>query len=150
MDFTFGGEGWQFTFDQGEVVDRLMAPVKFPPAGKYSVTASYSYATDPGVRTEFWQGQVTTGGVEIEIKPKGAANLEKRALAVPDKAAAKALALEYVKAKGLNWGAVWIVSELEGKYWMVTFEKELPKPGPDGAAAYPLLQIEKASGMIIE
>jgi hypothetical protein len=88
--------------------------------------------------------------VNIQVQDNGAANTDKGAFAVPDKAAAKALALEYVKAKGLDWGDVWFVSEEKGKFWNVTFKKELKKAGPDGVDTYPCLQIDKASGRSIE
>jgi hypothetical protein len=48
-------------------------PLDTLPAGKYAVTASYEHAEHRGGDCPYWHGKVTTGAVEIEIKPKGAA-----------------------------------------------------------------------------
>jgi len=50
------------------------APIKTLPPGKYTVTASYEHAMhDMDRPCPYWHGKVATGAVEIEVKPKGAA-----------------------------------------------------------------------------
>jgi len=52
---------------------KFAEPVKALPPGKYTVTASYEHPEHRGGDCPYWHGQVTTGPVEIEIKPKAAA-----------------------------------------------------------------------------
>jgi RNA polymerase sigma factor (sigma-70 family) len=47
------------------------------PPGKYTVTATYAYA-NPKVKKTHWTGRVSTAPVEIEIKARGADDLDTR------------------------------------------------------------------------
>jgi len=68
-----GGRRWEFW----ERIKRrdVTAPLPTLPPGKYTVAAVYEHPDHKqGSECPYWHGKITTGGVEIEIKPKAKAN----------------------------------------------------------------------------
>jgi hypothetical protein len=68
-----GGKKWQFVDARPLLAKKdLAGPLTALPPGKYTVTASYEHAAGHAgdEACQYWHGKVTTGAVEIEIKPK--------------------------------------------------------------------------------
>lgn len=69
--FTMGIPGYGWTFEDARDATSAIkkaAPLEHLPPGKYSVKATYVWSEVAGSR--LWSGKITTGAVEIEIKPK--------------------------------------------------------------------------------
>ena len=132
----------------------------FSKPGKYRINAQYHWSNakppagrKPAVWTRgpIWTGVVSSGSLEVTVGDGAAAAATSQpADAVPDEAAARKAAADYVKANGRNWGDPTKASEMTdrrtgAKRWFVVFENA---PDANSTIGPPGLFIDRRTGQV--